>query len=67
MNTDNRGGDVAVMNPYHQQRLLCGISIGLCLQLWRTFTTGLIRRCHPGGRRASRYDRSTPLARRPIR
>jgi len=28
MNTDNCGGDVAVMNPYHQQRPLCGASIG---------------------------------------
>lgn len=28
MNTDSCGGDVAVMNPYHQQRPLCGASIG---------------------------------------
>jgi hypothetical protein len=28
MNTDNYNGDMAVMNPYHQQRPLCGASIG---------------------------------------
>ncbi|KAH6643753.1 hypothetical protein C7974DRAFT_4693 [Boeremia exigua] len=28
MNTENYNGDMAVMNPYHQQRPLCGASIG---------------------------------------
>lgn len=28
MNTDAYGADMAVMNPYHQQRPLCGASIG---------------------------------------
>ncbi len=28
MNTDNYSGDMAVMNPYHQQKPLCGASIG---------------------------------------
>lgn len=28
MNTDSYGADMAVMNPYHQQRPLCGASIG---------------------------------------
>ncbi|KAJ4375866.1 hypothetical protein N0V83_001144 [Neocucurbitaria cava] len=28
MNTDNYNGDMAVMNPYHQPRPLCGASIG---------------------------------------
>lgn len=28
MNTDNYGGVMAVMNPYHQQKPLCGASIG---------------------------------------
>ncbi|RAR10551.1 ATP binding protein [Stemphylium lycopersici] len=28
MNTDSHGADMAVMNPYHQQRPLCGASIG---------------------------------------
>ncbi|KAI8938479.1 hypothetical protein NX059_004371 [Plenodomus lindquistii] len=28
MNTDNYNGDMAVINPYHQQKPLCGASIG---------------------------------------
>ncbi|KAF3010959.1 hypothetical protein E8E13_010419 [Curvularia kusanoi] len=28
MNTENHNADMAVMNPYHQQRPLCGASIG---------------------------------------
>lgn len=28
MNTDSYGADMAVMNPYHQERPLCGASIG---------------------------------------
>ncbi|KAF2847407.1 hypothetical protein T440DRAFT_403602 [Plenodomus tracheiphilus IPT5] len=28
MNTDSYNGDMAVMNPYHQQKPLCGASIG---------------------------------------
>jgi hypothetical protein len=28
MNTDNYSGDMAVMNPFHQQKPLCGASIG---------------------------------------
>lgn len=28
MNTDSYGADMAVMNPWHQQRPLCGASIG---------------------------------------
>jgi len=28
MNTENYNGDIAVLNPYHQQKPLCGASIG---------------------------------------